>query len=353
VDHRRTEPQPTDPVADASTGGSGTGRSEPSESLPLGLLDFLDFRTAPSLGIRRDTALDAAVLADQVGYRRFWVPEHHARGVTSTNPLVLLPLLGRLTCTIRIGTAVTLIRLRDPYLVAEDLATAAHFCAGRLDVGLGRGDAGGPGTSVLDPIRKDEAALDAATRTVFDLLDRGNDFIDPPTAGYQRWMNGAGTRSAQLAAELRFDYCHALFFNPDLGACRDTLAAHRAVHPEGRRAVALGVACNEDPRRARADADLPGIRIGCVGTPSQCAESVLGLLASDLVDEVIITEQSADPADHQHAVRTIAELVRSGLQAPDVTRRGKSLPPARLIDPGAVRLNGAQPDPVPAGALTG
>lgn len=281
-------------------------------TLPLGLLEFLDVRGTPAADVL-DRGLAAAVLADQLGYRRVWLPEHHARGVAVTNPLMLLPLLGSRTRTVRLGTAVVLLRVRDPYLLVEDLVTAAHFCPGRLDVGLGRGDVRGPGTEVLDRVRKDEDALDQATRTVFDLLETGNDWIDALPGGHQRWLHGAGVRSGALAAAAGAHYCHALFFNPDLPACLATLAAHRAAAPGATRAVALAVVANRDRERARADADLQGLLVGCAGSPEDCAERVLALLEHDDVDEVVLSEQSSRPDDHEQALRSIAALVAAAL----------------------------------------
>ena len=125
------------------TGQTGTDQRQDLDPLPISLLDFLSFRPEHGATALREAGLRSAQLADRLGYRRFWIPEHHQRGVPSTNPVMLLPALGVLTKRIRLGTAVSLIRIRDPYLLAEDLATAAHFCRDRLDVGLGRGDVRG------------------------------------------------------------------------------------------------------------------------------------------------------------------------------------------------------------------
>ena len=284
-----------------------------SDTLPLGLLEFLSFRPEIPLAQQRDGGVQAAVIADRAGYRRLWVPEHHARGVPSTNPLVLLPVLGSLTRTIRIGTAVSLIRIRDPYLLAEDLATAAHFCRDRLDIGLGRGDVRGPGTEVLDGVRKDEAALDEAVAVISALIERGNAWIDPVGGAYQQWMHGAGFRSAEVAATMGLDYCHALFFNPDLSAALRTLETHAAAHPSGRRAVAIGVVANPDPQRAEADSRLGGIKITVVGSAEECSEQILDLLDRPVIDEVVITEQSARIEDHHRALDQIADLVGEAL----------------------------------------
>lgn len=277
--------------------------------LPLGVLEFLTFRNDGSVRAKREVAVNSAILADDLGYRRFWVPEHHALGVPSTNPLTWLPVLGSLTSSIRIGSAVSLIRLRDPHLVAEDFATAAHFCPDRLDVGFGRGDVSGAGTEVLDPIRKDGDATDAAMQTAVALLERGSEWIDPIDGTFQRWLHGAGYRSAELAGAWGFDYCHALFFNPDFDACLQPLTAHREAHPAGRRAVAVALACNDDPQQARADGMLRGIKVNCIGTAEQGAAMICHLLAHELIDEVILIEQSSRAEDHYAALSDLAVLV--------------------------------------------
>lgn len=297
------------------TGQTGTDQRQDLDPLPISLLDFLSFRPEHGATALREAGLRSAQLADRLGYRRFWIPEHHQRGVPSTNPVMLLPALGVLTKRIRLGTAVSLIRIRDPYLLAEDLATAAHFCRDRLDVGLGRGDVRGDADPDGAPAlrRWPEDELDRATTTVMSLLADGNAWIDPVDGSLEPWLNGAGTRSGELAGRLGYHYCHALFFNPDLAAARATLAAHAEGCPTGRRAVALAMVANGDADRAVAEADLRGITVNAAGSPQHCADVVLALLADELIDEVIITEQSSRAEDHLAAIAQLADLVRSGL----------------------------------------
>lgn len=313
MDQPGTNPTGTNPTA---TGRTETDRPQDLDVLPISLLDFLSFRPEHGATALRATGLRSAQLADRLGYRRIWIPEHHQRGVPSTNPVMLLPALGVLTNRIRLGTAVSLIRIRDPYLLAEDLATAAHFCRDRLDVGLGRGDVRGDVSSDGTPAlrRWPEDELDRATTTVMSLLADGNAWIDPVDGSLERWLNGAGTRSGELAGRLGYHYCHALFFNPDLAAARATLAAHADGCPTGRRAVALAMVANSETDRAMAEAaDLRGITVNAAGSPQHCADVVLALLADELIDEVIITEQSSRAEDHLAAIRQLADLVRSGL----------------------------------------
>jgi hypothetical protein len=58
---------------------------------------------------------------------------------------------------------------------------------------------------------------------------------------------------------------------------------------------------------------LRGITVNCIGTAEQGAAMLLYLLSSELIDEVVITEQSTDPADHLAALTRLAELVGRGV----------------------------------------
>lgn len=281
---------------------------------PLGLIEYLDpsrSRPAPAAARR---AFEGALLADRLGYRRVWLPEHHSTGSPSTNPLPLVAVLGSHTTRIRVGTAVTLVRIRDPYLTAEDIVTAGAFCGDRLDVGFGRGDVGGPAAESLRPLRKDDEDTDRAITLISSILENGCDWIDPLGAPCQRWLHGAGTRSAALAARAGDNYCHALFLNPDLDACLRPLAAYRDAHPTGTSAVAIAFVANPDAATARADSvQHRGIHIACAGTAEQCAVTVTTLLELTGVDEVVIAELSSDPGDHHRALRAVFDHVaRSG-----------------------------------------
>jgi len=277
---------------------------------PLGLLEYLDLSADRSVTARQQLAFRSTLLADRLGYRRVWIPEHHGTGSPSTNPLPLVAVLGSHTRRIRVGTAVSLVRIRDPYLTAEDLATAGAFCGERLDVGLGRGAVGGPGTEVWDYLRKDDTATDRAISTIVSVLDAGCEWIDPLGTAYQRWMHGAGGRSAALAGSLGFGYCHGLFLNPDEDTCLRTLESYRAASPTGRTAVAIAMVANPDAATARSDAARQrGLQVACAGTAERCADTVQRLLERTGVDEVVLAELSRDGGDHLRALTDVFEQV--------------------------------------------
>lgn len=281
----------------------------------MGLIEFFDFFSGRPTRDKRETALASALLAERLGYSRVWLPEHHERGVPSTNPVPLVCVLGSHTSRIRVGTAVTLIRLRDPLLTAEDFATASHFCGDRLDVGFGRGDVGGGAAADLAHLRKGDPDAAEAVRTVVSVLRDGRTWLEPLDTGYQGWLHGAGYRSAELAAEIGFNYCHALFFNPDIDACRTVVGKYRAAFPGGRTAVALTLVANDDPETARADGTREGVRVNCAGPVRQCAETVRNVLALTGADEVVIAELSTSGDDHLRALERLHGAVVGQLAA--------------------------------------
>jgi luciferase family oxidoreductase group 1 len=80
-----------------------------------------------------------AVHAEEVGYERFWVAEHHAvPGIASGTPAVLLAAVGSRTTRIRIGSGGVMLPLHQPLVVAEQFLLLEALHPGRVDLGLGR-----------------------------------------------------------------------------------------------------------------------------------------------------------------------------------------------------------------------
>ena len=83
---------------------------------------------------------DIAQTADKLGFDSIWLAEHHfsTYGYLS-RPLMYALHLASQTTRIRVGTAVVVVPLHHPLIIAEEIATADLLSGGRLDVGLGRG----------------------------------------------------------------------------------------------------------------------------------------------------------------------------------------------------------------------
>lgn len=111
----------------------------PSPRIPLSILDRANLRAGFSEAHALQSVLERAVAAEALGYRRFWVAEHHAvAGIAGSTPAVLMAALAARTRSIRIGSGGIMLPNHAPLLVAEQAATLSALHPGRIDLGLGR-----------------------------------------------------------------------------------------------------------------------------------------------------------------------------------------------------------------------
>lgn len=84
-------------------------------------------------------SVQRAVAAEQLGYHRFWVAEHHTvPGIASGAPAVLLAAIGQRTARIRLGSGGVMLPNHRPLVVAEQFLMLEALTPGRVDLGLGR-----------------------------------------------------------------------------------------------------------------------------------------------------------------------------------------------------------------------
>ncbi|MCO5995605.1 LLM class flavin-dependent oxidoreductase [Actinoallomurus rhizosphaericola] len=105
-------------------------------------LSILDLAPVPSGGTVRDAlrnTIDLARRAEEAGYHRYWLAEHHlAPGVASSAPAVLIGLVAAATSRIRVGSGAVQLGHRTPLAVVEQFGTIDALHPGRIDLGLGR-----------------------------------------------------------------------------------------------------------------------------------------------------------------------------------------------------------------------
>src|SRR5258708_35735518 len=127
--------------------------------------------------------LDDAERAERLGYHGVLLAEHHFTNYCAVpTPLMLAAAVGQRTSRVRIGTAVIVLPLHNPVLVAEDIAQADHLTGGRLEVGFGRGYA----PYEFAPFGADMDDSAAAMSDALDVLERLWSGQDVPNGG-GRW----------------------------------------------------------------------------------------------------------------------------------------------------------------------
>jgi luciferase family oxidoreductase group 1 len=105
-------------------------------------------------------SLDLARLADQLGYTRYWVAEHHnLPSIASSAPEIMIGQIAAVTQHIRVGSGGVMLPNHAPLMVAERFKILEALFPGRIDLGIGRA----PGTDPITSIalrRRQEANAD-------------------------------------------------------------------------------------------------------------------------------------------------------------------------------------------------
>ncbi len=145
-----------------------------------------------------------AVWAEELGYDRFWVAEHHAvPGIASGAPPVLMAAVGAATSRIRIGSGGIMLPHHQPIVVAEQVRMLEALHPGRVDVGLGRSS--GFTAPVREALRETPDAADRFADDVRELRDlmagRGAVTVRPAGGPVPVYLLATG-RGVTLAAEL-------------------------------------------------------------------------------------------------------------------------------------------------------
>ncbi|MFL6857157.1 MAG: LLM class flavin-dependent oxidoreductase [Allosphingosinicella sp.] len=200
--------------------------------IPLSVLDLAPVAEGSDTGRALRNTLDLARQAERLGYRRFWMAEHHSMpGIASAATAVALAYVGAGTSTIRIGAGGIMLPNHAPLVIAEQFGTLESLFPGRVDLGLGRA----PGTdqAAAYALRRNLASDENQfPRDVVELIH----YFQPQEAARVRaipgeglavpvWILGSSLFGAQLAAMLGLPYAFASHFAPQ--AMDEAVALYR------------------------------------------------------------------------------------------------------------------------------
>ena len=116
--------------------------------VPLSVLDLAIVGQGQTSGQALADSTRVAVAAEGLGYRRFWVAEHHNMpAVASTSPAVLIAHVAGATERIRVGSGGVMLPNHAPFAVAEQFALLEALHPGRVDLGIGRAPGTDPRTA--------------------------------------------------------------------------------------------------------------------------------------------------------------------------------------------------------------
>ena len=189
---------------------------------PLSVLDLSPIVQGSDAATALQNTVDLARHAEEWGYRRFWLAEHHNMpGIASAATSVVIGHVAGATKSIRVGAGGIMLPNHSPLVIAEQFGTLATLYPNRIDLGVGRA----PGTDQLTmrALRRNLTGdHDSFPQDVLELIG----YLGPPSpeqavravpgAGSEApvWILGSSLYGAQLAAALGLPYAFASHFAP-------------------------------------------------------------------------------------------------------------------------------------------
>jgi luciferase family oxidoreductase group 1 len=191
--------------------------------IPLSVLDLAPIPEGGDAAEALRRSLDLAQHAEQWGYHRFWLAEHHSMpGIASAATSVVIAHVAGGTSTIRVGAGGIMLPNHSPLVIAEQFGTLASLFPGRIDLGVGRA----PGTDQMTvrALRRSPASAESFPRDVAELMayfrpaEPGQVVQAVPGAALDVpiWILGSSLFGAQLAAAMGLPFAFASHFAPAL-----------------------------------------------------------------------------------------------------------------------------------------
>ncbi|MDP9451859.1 MAG: LLM class flavin-dependent oxidoreductase [Actinomycetota bacterium] len=319
--------------------------------------------STPAEAIGHTVALARA--AERLGYRRYWLAEHHnTASLAGTAPEVLAAHVASQTSVIRVGAGGILLPYTSPLKAAEAFRVLHALFPGRIDLGVGRAagtDEAGAAALGRHPGSPDDRDHPARVAELVDLLQsegRADETGDQVRAmpegegGPEVWVLGSSSDGAGLAASLGLRFSFAHFVSPSFGP--QTLAAYRRRFRASTSlatpmaSVGVHVLCAEDHAEAEALAlshdvwrlrpegadrgpllapveaaaqplsPLDRVQLAqqrerrVVGPPEQVVATLRALAGAYEVDELVVLTVCHDPAARLRSYQLLAEAFELG-----------------------------------------
>lgn len=216
--------------------------------VPLSVLDTAPVSEGMTVGEALRNSVELARITERLGYRRFWVAEHHSSpGIASSSPAVLIAHVAQATSAIRVGSGGVMLPNHSSLAIAEQFGMLEALHPGRIDLGIGRA----PGTDQLTAYAlrgsQDKLGADDFPEQLGELLAFFNGEF-PDDHPYRRitavpglgqmpkiWILGSSLFGAKLAGMMGLPFGFAHHFSAEF-----TLPALEAYRTSFRRSATLG-----------------------------------------------------------------------------------------------------------------
>jgi luciferase family oxidoreductase group 1 len=306
-------------------------------SLRVGVLDFgfpkivkTGASTTVLVGERLRDTIDLVERADQLGFTRYWIGEHHGPGMSfGGSPEMLLPVLAGRTESIRVGVGAVLVDYYNPLKVVSSFLLMERLFAGRIDMGICRSRADGNahmalgGDAAITGLFPEQTHIRKVERIMGFLRgklpegDPDREIVASPMVPTppQAWMCG-GRLAGALAARLGTSLCLS-HFHHGKGANAADVQTYRASFvpsaecPAPKVALGLCGAVVKSPGDAQAARDgwyQPYYPPNLVGTPAEWKAYLTTVVSTFDVDEIVFLDILDDRDARLWGMDALAEV---------------------------------------------
>jgi luciferase family oxidoreductase group 1 len=333
--------------------------------VPLSVLDLAPVAARATAGQALEYTTRLARRTEELGYRRFWVAEHHNMpAIASSAPAVLIAHLADATSTIRVGSGGVMLPNHAPLVVAEQFGTLEALHPGRIDLGIGRAPGTDQYTALALRRTMEGLSAEAFPQELADLIKlfSAEGLRRPITATPGRgdmpaiWLLGSSGFSAQLAGMLGLPFAFAHHFSaantePALALYRQNFQPSQWLE-RPYAMVAVSAICADTDKRAQwlsGPATLSFVRLRsgtpaplaspeeaaaypysdrerefardrfsgqALGSPETVRRQLASLLERTAADELMLTTMVYDIGDRIRSFELITEKVAGSLVKP-------------------------------------
>lgn len=338
--------------------------------IPLSVLDLSPVLAGVPESYALRHTLELAQAADRLGYRRYWLAEHHSiPSVVSTAPEVLIGHVADRTSRIRVGSGGIMLPNHSPLHIAEVFRVLEALHPGRIDLGLGRAPGSNSITALALRRSRSRLAVDDFPESIDELIGYGENHLPAghPYAPVHAlpedvalpplWILGSTEDGAAIAASKGLGFAFAHHINPDsmLDAARVYRQRFQASRSLDRPVMILAIAaiCAEDETQAQrlaATTELAWLRLRTgqpaplaspedalaypytpverqivkasrrhfvAGDPASIRERVEEWVTVTGADEVMVTTMVYEPRDRIRSYELLAEAFGLGSRIPE------------------------------------
>ena len=187
--------------------------------LKLSILDQSPISEGMGIKTALENTVELAKFADENGYHRFWVSEHHgSKAFASASPEIFISSLAAKTTNLRLGTAGVLLSHYSPFKIAEQFNLLSALYPNRVDLGIGRALGGDAKISkLLNSETNSNDLFDKYDKLIEYIFNNNTQTLAVPETEFKPefWILGSSPTSAKYAAERGLRYSFASFINAE------------------------------------------------------------------------------------------------------------------------------------------